>query len=33
MNEDELLQLYGIEPDKKHRESVCQLLRASYCLP
>lgn len=27
MNEDELLQLYGVKPDKQHRESICQLLR------
>ncbi|WP_145328765.1 hypothetical protein [Paenibacillus xylanexedens] len=27
MNEDELLQMYGLEPDKKHRESIRRLLQ------
>ncbi|WP_434752224.1 hypothetical protein [Paenibacillus amylolyticus] len=26
MNEDELLQIYGLEPDKKHRESIRKLV-------
>lgn len=26
MNEDELLQVYGLAPDKKHRESIRKLL-------
>lgn len=27
MNEDELLRIYGLEPDKKHRESIRKLLQ------
>ncbi|MGF6355896.1 hypothetical protein ABIE27_003811 [Paenibacillus sp. 4624] len=27
MNEDELLQLYGVEPGKNQRESICKLLQ------